>query len=193
MKKWHSLSAKEKPSEAGRRYTSSSALTLLRTLLKGFPLKCPSLRQTTKEFEVDPLALALSKQFGGVWGEHPQYPVNKWREAINQDATRLGYWEWVKAEMDSNRPAPVEHVASTPRPGDLVRHIIRHAEKHYGDNQSVQRYCRNLDAALIARPVNTEHVRTALIALASALDDLPKAQPLVDAIDSLLGLMRQKK
>lgn len=142
---------------------------------------------------MDPLALELSKQFGGVWGEHPKYPVNKWREAINTDATRLGYWEWVKAEMDGNRPAPMDNVASAPRPGDLVRHIIRHAEKHYGDNRTVQRHCRNLDAALTARPVNAELVRTSLIALATALDDLPKAQPLVDAIDSLLGLIRQKK
>jgi hypothetical protein len=142
---------------------------------------------------LDPLALELAKQFGGVWGEHPKYPVNKWRDAINQDATRLGYWEWVKAEMGSNRPVPVDNVASASRPGDVVRHIIRHAEKHYGDNQTVQRHCRSLDEVLAQRPVNTEHVRTALVALASVLDDLPKAQPLVDAIDSLLGLLRQKK
>lgn len=141
---------------------------------------------------MDPLALELSKQFGGVWGEHPTYPVQRWREAINQDATRLGYWEWVKAEMDSSWPAPVEQVAATPQPGDLVRHIIRHAEKHYGDNQSVQRHCRNLDTALTSRPVDTDLVRTTLIALATVLDDLPKAQPLVDAIDTLLGLMRKK-
>jgi len=142
---------------------------------------------------VDPLALELSKQFGGVWGEHPQYPAHTWREAINQNATRLGYWEWVKAEMDSSHPAPVDQVASAPRPGDLVRHITRHAEKHYGDNQTVQRYCRHLDAALLARPVNADYVRLMLIALASALDELHKAQPLVDAIDSLLGLLRKKK
>ncbi len=94
--------------------------------------------------------------------------------------------------MDGNRPAPVDQVASAARPDDLVRHIIRHAEKHFGDNQAVQRHYRHLDAALTARPVNADHVRLMLIALASSLDDLSKAQPLVDAIDSLLGLLRKK-
>jgi hypothetical protein len=142
---------------------------------------------------VDPSALELAKQFGGVWGDHPRYTPGRWREAINQNATRLGYWEWVKAEMDSSQPAPVDKVVSTPRPGDLVRNITRHAEKHFGDSHAVKRHCSYLDKALEARPVNTDSVRTALIGLATALDEHPKAQPLVDAIDSLLGLMRQKK
>lgn len=140
-----------------------------------------------------PSLLELAKQFGGVWGEHPQYPVNRWRDAINHDATRLGYWEWVNAEMDSSRPAPVDTVASAPKPGDLVRRIITHAEKHFGDSHAVKRNCVYLESALAARPVNTEHVRTALIGLATALDEQPKAQALVDAIDSLLGLLREKK
>lgn len=142
---------------------------------------------------MDPAALELSKQFGGVWGEHPRYPADRWREAINQNATRLGYWEWVKAEMESNRPAPVEKVTSAKQPGDVVRHIVRHAEKHFGDSPSVKRHCANLETALAARPVSTDAVRLALIGLATVLDDHAKAQPLVDAIDSLLGLTRAKK
>lgn len=44
---------------------------------------------------LNPEALKLSERFGGIWGEHPDWPARDWaREALDGD-TRLGYWEWV--------------------------------------------------------------------------------------------------
>lgn len=34
------------------------------------------------------------------WGEHPGYPVAEWAsEALNND-TRVGYWDWVRLNIE---------------------------------------------------------------------------------------------
>ncbi len=42
----------------------------------------------------------LQAQYGGEWGEHPDFPVDDWQHAVANDDTRLGYWSWVKAQID---------------------------------------------------------------------------------------------
>lgn len=34
----------------------------------------------------------------GMWGEHPDYPVQDWQSQVADDDTRLGYWQWVANE-----------------------------------------------------------------------------------------------
>ena len=31
----------------------------------------------------------------GYWGEHPEYPLDNWKDEVHNDDTRSGYWEWV--------------------------------------------------------------------------------------------------
>lgn len=33
-------------------------------------------------------------------GEYPAYTRRDWRSAVNQQATILGYWEWVAQTLD---------------------------------------------------------------------------------------------
>ncbi|MBK6616367.1 hypothetical protein [Ottowia sp.] len=44
---------------------------------------------------------ALADQHGGTWGEHPDHPLSDWRYQVENDETRLGYWEWVVSEIDA--------------------------------------------------------------------------------------------
>lgn len=34
----------------------------------------------------------------GYWGEHLEYPLSDWHYAVNNNDTRLGYWDWVARE-----------------------------------------------------------------------------------------------
>jgi hypothetical protein len=45
-------------------------------------------------------ALDLERSFGH-WGEHPDHPVADWQAEVANDETRLGYWYWVEARLDS--------------------------------------------------------------------------------------------
>lgn len=47
------------------------------------------------------LVTATRIRHGGYWGEHPDYPVEQWRNFINERLTRLGYWEWVVRNLDA--------------------------------------------------------------------------------------------
>lgn len=42
----------------------------------------------------------LKDQYGGHWGEHPDWPAADWAIAAREDETRLGYWDWVEAQID---------------------------------------------------------------------------------------------
>lgn len=48
----------------------------------------------------DPETEALMMQYGGLWGEHPQYPSTDWRTAVANDETRGSYWSWVVAQLE---------------------------------------------------------------------------------------------
>jgi hypothetical protein len=42
-------------------------------------------------------ALELSRAHGGYWGEHPAFSSATWREEVETEQTRQGYWEWALA------------------------------------------------------------------------------------------------
>lgn len=35
----------------------------------------------------------------GYWGEHPKHKVERWQYEVDNNYTRLGYWEWVVDEI----------------------------------------------------------------------------------------------
>lgn len=41
--------------------------------------------------------------YGGPWGNHPKYTVEMWMHEVSNDETRRGYWEWVEAQIESNK------------------------------------------------------------------------------------------
>lgn len=47
-------------------------------------------------------AREFADQFGGIWGEHPDYPVESWRDEVRGDDTRLSYWDWVLVESEQD-------------------------------------------------------------------------------------------
>lgn len=46
----------------------------------------------------------------GATAEHPDYPVMDWQSAVAQLDTRLGYWDWVVAEMRFDQHAWIDEV-----------------------------------------------------------------------------------
>lgn len=36
----------------------------------------------------------------GHWGSHPVHSVSDWKQEIEADNTRLGYWEWVASILE---------------------------------------------------------------------------------------------
>ncbi|SEC75870.1 Uncharacterised protein (plasmid) [Tsukamurella tyrosinosolvens] len=44
-------------------------------------------------------AQTLADGHGGTWSSHPGWPLEDWRYAVQNDDTRLGYWEWIVDEM----------------------------------------------------------------------------------------------
>jgi hypothetical protein len=51
----------------------------------------------------DPTAMTaeeICEIYGGYWAECPQFSTVDWREAISADETRLGYWDWVKLQLE---------------------------------------------------------------------------------------------
>lgn len=36
------------------------------------------------------------------WDAHPDYPVEDWQFEVANDDTRLGYWGWVKSQMEQD-------------------------------------------------------------------------------------------
>ncbi len=50
----------------------------------------------------------LQEEYGGEWGEHPDFPVDEWQQEVASDDTRLGYWAWVKAKIDEAEEAEAD-------------------------------------------------------------------------------------
>lgn len=42
----------------------------------------------------------VAEEFGGHKGEHPALPVADWKIEVENDDTRLGYWDWVVARLE---------------------------------------------------------------------------------------------
>lgn len=47
----------------------------------------------------DPDPIALSEAHGGLWGEHPGFPVGSWVQDVLSSKTRAGYWRWIAGKM----------------------------------------------------------------------------------------------
>lgn len=41
------------------------------------------------------VARELANEFGGIWGEHPRYPVEQWQYEVANGDTRASYWDYV--------------------------------------------------------------------------------------------------
>jgi hypothetical protein len=58
----------------------------------------------------------LREQFGH-WGDHPVHPVSEWKQEVQADNTRLGYWQWVatllEVEEEYEEISATEDVART--------------------------------------------------------------------------------
>ena len=58
----------------------------------------------------------LREQFGH-WGDHPVHPVSEWKQEVQADNTRLGYWEWMaillELEEESEEISAPENLAQT--------------------------------------------------------------------------------
>jgi len=37
-----------------------------------------------------------------IWGEDKEYPRSAWKYDVANDATNLGYWEWVEHQKEMN-------------------------------------------------------------------------------------------
>lgn len=46
----------------------------------------------------------LRDQFGH-WGDNPVHSVSEWKQEVQADNTRLGYWEWVATLMEGEEEA----------------------------------------------------------------------------------------
>jgi len=40
-------------------------------------------------------ARELADECGGYWAEHHEYLIEDWGHAIQNNDTRLGYWDWI--------------------------------------------------------------------------------------------------
>jgi hypothetical protein len=52
--------------------------------------------------ETDETIEEWCQQWGGTWGEHPDFPVSLWQHDVADGNTRQGYWEWVENMLDNN-------------------------------------------------------------------------------------------
>lgn len=41
------------------------------------------------------------QQFDSYWDQHPDYPVEDWQSEVANGDTRLGYWDWLLCQMES--------------------------------------------------------------------------------------------
>lgn len=55
---------------------------------------------------------ALSEKHGGYWGEHRLYPLSDWQEHVCNNETRLGYWEYVEAQLEIAKDEAAEKAAN---------------------------------------------------------------------------------
>ena len=42
----------------------------------------------------------LADKFGGIWEQHPDYPLIDWQNEVADNNTRSSYWDWVSVEIE---------------------------------------------------------------------------------------------
>ena len=60
----------------------------------------------------------LQDKFGGVWGAHPDCPVQDWKNEVANGDARTGYWQWTAARLGlkddlDTASTPLTHEQST--------------------------------------------------------------------------------
>jgi len=45
-------------------------------------------------------ASILAAAHGGMWDEHPDWPVEDWVSEVYDNTTRLSYWDWVLNHLE---------------------------------------------------------------------------------------------
>jgi hypothetical protein len=43
----------------------------------------------------------------GHWGHHPAHSVSDWKQEVQADNTRLGYWEWIATILEFEEESEV--------------------------------------------------------------------------------------
>ncbi|XAI97093.1 hypothetical protein [Dolichospermum phage Dfl-JY45] len=61
-------------------------------------------------------AEALADSCGGFWSTHPDHPIEGWQHDVAEGDTRLGYWDWVVAEVRRGIDDAVSQEISPQRP-----------------------------------------------------------------------------
>lgn len=51
---------------------------------------------------MSPEARALAEWHGGLWKEHPQFPLGDWQYEVECDYTRLSYWDWALGKQQED-------------------------------------------------------------------------------------------
>lgn len=46
------------------------------------------------------------KENGGVWGNHPDFITEDWKNEVMNGNTRLGYWEWCYHQVEDSKEKP---------------------------------------------------------------------------------------
>lgn len=41
----------------------------------------------------------------GAWGQHPDFPRSDWQQAVAEDDTLQGYWQWVGSQLEQEAEA----------------------------------------------------------------------------------------
>lgn len=54
----------------------------------------------TEHEKIQLSAEVLRMRDENMWGSHEGWPVEDWQREVAEDNTRLGYWEWVEANVD---------------------------------------------------------------------------------------------
>ena len=61
----------------------------------------------------------LQDKFGGVWGAHPDCPVQDWKNEVANGDARTGYWQWTAARLELAGAVDMnndEHAAASAQP-----------------------------------------------------------------------------
>jgi hypothetical protein len=81
-------------------------------------------------------AMNLAELHGGVWGEHPDYPISDWKYEVANDDTRQGYWGWVLHQIENSVPLvrllSGDTVAAEPGEGDQPPGPWQDFERRFG-------------------------------------------------------------
>lgn len=60
----------------------------------------------------------------GPWGEHSKYSIPHWREWVSNGDTRLGYWDWVAAQIKWDMAQVDSESVTEPREPTSMRKML---------------------------------------------------------------------